>query len=393
MNPFDKNRQQRRNRKHSWINGIEYDDNATLDRYYDPILTITEAEREESARKYMRNYHQAVQEFKTKTKLTSTDMAFLMLAASLQTLRWALLSHDKFRFNKASDADKFFEGKAKRLSDNDYVPASISELITSHQVPYDAVQRSDRFRSIYGDFSTGLAGSNHRYLALGHDPLAGLVIGTANIATNTLTVNDFSSFYPSYHVTNQQIDGKTDITHVLKWTTNLLVNKPEVVGASLVKQVLHTGTDVFTKQGLPVPVINTVSPETSKFLIGNQIDTYSVARGAGLAIAINKIIECCHRLFYDPHSDDIRLYEVRTRKILLYSNTLSSVLNIGYVGLTRDIKRLDVGGLLVTLWRILNDREKIRQIQADFVNQTLDNMLQKEEDEVNQQLSKWGFYV
>ena len=33
---------------------------------------------------------------------------------------------------------------------------------------------------------------------------------TANIATNTLTVNSLSELYPSYHVLNQEINGKTD---------------------------------------------------------------------------------------------------------------------------------------------------------------------------------------
>ena len=62
-----------------------------------------------------------------------------------------------------------------------------------HTVPYDALNYSEN----YSGESHGLSGNNHRYKALGHDPLAGLIVGTANIATNTLTVNDFSKMFPS----------------------------------------------------------------------------------------------------------------------------------------------------------------------------------------------------
>ena len=170
-------------------------------------------------------------------------------------------------------------------------------------------------------------------------------------------------------------------------------DKPEIIGASFIRQITHCGTDFFTKQGLPLPVINVISPETSKFLIGKQIDVYSVMRSATLAIIINKFIEMLHRIFFDINTDDELLYDIRTKKILLYSNTFSSILNVGYVALTKDIKRLDIGGILVTLWNFLTNRPNMERLQLEFINKTLDRELQKEEDEVSQQLAKWGFEI
>ncbi|MBR4383135.1 MAG: hypothetical protein IKP64_06205, partial [Selenomonadaceae bacterium] len=86
-------------------------------------------------------------------------------------------------------------------------------------------------------------------------------------------------------------------------------------------------------------------------------------------------------------------YEVRTRKILTYSNTLSSILNVGCSTLTGNVMKLDTGGLLVTLWRILNDGAEIRRIQLEFINKTLNGELRKEEDAINQRLAKWGFSI
>ena len=347
----------------------------------------------------MKSYDKAVDEFKNKTKLTSCDMDILMVAAALQTIRWAFISNDKFRFDKAREADKFFEKTGKTLENLPFVPATIPKLLSDHTVPYDAIKHSERFDRIYPNEKI-VSGTNHRYKTLGHDPLADLIFGTANIATNTLTVNDFSKIFPSYHVVEQKIDRKTDIFHILKWTGELMMNEPEVVGGAFAKQIVHFGTDAFTTQGLPIPVINVISPETSEFLIGSkpgkpskQIDTYSVTRGAMLAIFINKIVEMCHRMYFDKNSDDERLYEVRTRKILTYSNTMSSILNVGYVGVTGNFKKLDLGGIFVTLWRILNDRKEIEKIRWEFIQKTLDGELKKEEDEVNQRLAKFGFKI
>jgi hypothetical protein len=77
----------------------------------------------------------------------------------------------------------------------------------------------------------------------------------------------------------------------------------------------------------------------------------------------------------------------------MYSNTLSSVINVGYVMGTSNFTKLDVGGILITLWRIFNDEKIINKIKADFINKCLSNDLQKEEDEINEKLAKYGFSI
>ena len=188
MDIFDKPRS--RKRDSNFLNGFEIEQVDAPD-YEKMFLSYdSEIECSRSAEKYMRLYDKALTDFETKTSLTSSDMNFLMIAAALQTLRWALISNDKLRFDKASDADKTLKDVGNEFKE--FVPASFEQHITdftNHTVPYDAVARSDRFKSIYPEISTGLSGTTHRYKALGHDPLAGLIVGTANISTNTLTVS------------------------------------------------------------------------------------------------------------------------------------------------------------------------------------------------------------
>ena len=357
---------------------------------------MTEQEKEYRRNTYAKNYLKAKEDFEKKTALTAFDFSFLFIAATLQTIRWVLLN--KMRFSSASDADRIVDNARNSLQNAEYVPSSIKQIgasLLQHQVPYDAVARSDRFKEIYPNLSVGLSGNTHRVRALGHDPLLGLIFGTANIATNTVTINDIWKGLPSYHVdpVTHQIYSKTDIGHILKWNVEMLKSEPTVVGAAFVRQIIHIGTDAFTIQGVPLPIINTIDPEFSRFLIGKQVDLYKVGSGVLLSILINKLVEMFHRLFFKKGEDDERLYEVRTRKIILYSNTMSSLLNVAVVGSSGNIKQLDVGGLIVTLYRIFSDRKRIREIKAQFVNETLDGVFKKEEDEVNNRLSANGYSI
>ena len=383
---------------------------------YREMLTLTDQEVSALSADFLRKYDKLVDEFENKTKLKKLDLSIMVFAAGLQVLRWAMISNkslmgDNVERLSAKEADKIVDGaknSAKKaakkaveagtvtVNDVDYhfIPQDLPELVEKvfeHGVPYDVTKVSPRFKAIYPDFMPGISGFNHRYMTLGHDPLAGFIFGTANIATWTLSVNNAKELFPSYHIKNGMIDGKTDIYHVLKWTKNMISEKPDVVGGAMITQAMHMGTDVFTKAGLPVPLIGVASPEASKFLIGHHIDTLSVARSAALAITINKIVEMFHRLFYDKRHDNERLYEVKTRKVVMYSNVMSSLLNVGYVAGTGDMNHLDIGGIAVTLWRVLTDSRRIKQIKAEFIERELDNDFKKEEDEIRQRLAVYGF--
>ena len=111
-----------------------------------------------------------------------------------------------------------------------------------------------------------------------------------------------------------------------------------------------------------------------------------------LSILINKLIEMCHKLYYNPATMTQSLYEIRSMKIILYSNVLSSALNLVYTGIIKDWKKLDIGGLLITLWSLFTNARKINDIKLSFVNNVLDNALKKEEDEVQEQMAKLGFF-
>lgn len=64
---------------------------------------------------------------------------------------------------------------------------------------------------------------------------------------------------------------------------------------------------------------------------------------------------------------DRKLYEVRTRKILSYSNAVATSSNVAIVAITHDMTKLDVGGMAVTIYRLITDANFIRQVKEQFI--------------------------
>ena len=79
---------------------------------------------------------------------------------------------------------------------------------------------------------------------------------------------------------------------------------------------------------------------------------------------------------------------------MLYSNIISSTSNIIYTSLT-GINNLDLGGLLVTLYRIVSDVSYITKIKKEFIENELNKKYQEQIDdldkEINQILKKLHF--
>lgn len=246
------------------------------------------------------------------------------------------------------------------------------EDVLFQSVPYDA----STDKNISHVQNTGIGGKTHRYRTLGHDPVLGWIFGTANIMTNSLTKSDIVT---TYQVSNMMI-----LRHYPLGTLGMLnkaaeyaQNDPMLLAASTARQAIHFGSDYFTKQGLPIPLIATVNNDVAKtMLTKGHIDMWSITRGAALSALINQLIATIHRLFYNEDRDGTRsMYEVRTRKILSYSNAMATGSNILVTAFTKDLTKLDVGGTLVTLYRIVSDYKFIHEIKRDFLKNEFYNIV------------------
>lgn len=321
-------------------------------------------------------------QFADVTNLDKVDISFLFLATALQCARQYILTNDKYRI-KASEADKAIKDPLKKR-----VPKEWHEILFG-SVPYDAVIRENKESE-----STGLSGNTHRYRTLGHDPVLGWIFGPINILTDSLTKSDIIT---TYQVHNNKIgklyDGGTweSGRNAIHEASENRYNLP----AAVIKQAIHFGSDYFTKQGLPVPFVSTVNNELSKVLMTKfNIDCYSITRGASISIFINAIISYIHRLFYDEKKHGSQeMYEVKTRKIIDYSNAIASGSNIIVVAIgteygivSRDpktikksLQKLDAGGIMVTIYRLISDYSFIKKVKEEFLEKEWANIVMGEE--------------
>lgn len=310
-------------------------------------------------------------EFSKKTKLNNLDIKFLFFATALQCARQYIFANDKFKLAKSSDGDKLIKDPLKKITPKDW------HEILFGSVPYDAVKSGGIFKE--EEFNTGISGVNHRYKALGHDPILGWIIGPINILSSSITKNNFAT----YEVVDMKICNKYTggFPGAISIANQQIAADKLNLPAAVLKQAIHFGADYFTKQGLPIPCISIANEKlTYKMLNKYEVSTYTITRGITLSVMINAIIECIHALFYDEENDgDINLYKVRTKKILMYSNVIASTSNIIYVAISRDLKKLDVGGMMVTIYRLISDSKFINDIKYEFIMNEFEKLVQGEE--------------
>lgn len=342
-------------------------------------------------------------EFSRKTGiLNKKDMSFLMVATALQTARWLIIQelcgdlgqtidnnsrldhNDKSIKESVKKSNKSFQEHFKDHGHRESVKKYKSwEQIIFSSAPYDTTVGSP-------DFGENLEGKYHRYKTLGHDPILGWIFGTANFITDTCTLSNFNSYRISRKGTphfSEQTNLGTIFYEMFDSTKEDWLRLPAGVFAEFV----HLKSDVFTKLGLPVPILEAFSESLAGDLYKSQYDSLCllkdlkiVGKQAGFSILINMTIGLVHGLLYNPQKDGNRkLYEVRTRKILSISNALASGGNIAYAVGTEDWRKLDAGGIMVTLYRLFTDIRFITKVKKDFIESEMDKVLADEIKEID----------
>lgn len=313
-------------------------------------------------------------EFEQQTALTKTDVAFLMLATALQCVRWVMQENVHER---KYESEKYSPYERKHRL---YHP-SLEEIV-ARPVPFDTNKQSAG--ALEGSGSLG-----HRALP-GHDPIVGLVIGTANIATSTLTRWDLKSFHIKTGIVNvghgkqasmdviSDTQRNADFSKIMYYTKENLISEGKngkiLVLTALMKEIHHLKTDLYTPKSLPLPGVTMLSPQLASNLadwgldMANVCNVLTVTKQAGYAMMINTFVAMLHGLLCTSDLEiDRKLFEVRTRKILSVSNLLASTSNVIYTAASRNIKKLDFGGLAVTLYRLLTDQKFIASVKYEYI--------------------------
>lgn len=353
--------------------------------------------------------------FEQRTSLSKTDVSILMLATVLQIIRIHMLPkfQEKYleenRLDHDDDSIKDMEHEeteeykkrhkdwTSKKSEKGY--RSWQEIAFTIKVPYDATRHSGA-----GFNDRNMHGGKHRVKTLGHDPVLGWIFGVANIISDTITI------CPEYKLGEKRIripyieSYGVDMGSEFCWkdqtpTWNILKNSLESIRedkhrlcAALFSQGLHLASDQYTKLGLPIPFLSLIDSDKAyeiykegydylDYLYDTQI-LRRMLKSASMSVIINLTIGAIHKFFYNPNKDfDKRLYNVRTRKIILYSNmiaTTSDVVQTAFracMGEESSIKDFDLGGFLVTAYRLVTDTKCIMKIKEEFIFNEWDRII------------------
>lgn len=330
--------------------------------------------------------------FEKATKLTKTDIKFLFFAIALQCIRQYIIGTLTQRTTDFEAAKKIKGDNHQEHSNRNhrYYNPSLEEII-NNPVPFDANIGSNGI--LKGGGKLG-----HRATAIGHDPILGLVIGTANIATSTLTTWDFQSYHIKTGLTRKKnnsfssvdvFGNKARTDKVLLYTKDKLTSKDLtqkiIVATALGLEVQHLQSDIYSKNSLPIPIVSHFSPQLASELakygadMGNMV---KVGGQLGFSMFINQMISMLHGICFDKTKDiSWKMYSVKTCKILNYSNIVATTSNVIAVAIgavigsltnnpnliNKSINYLDIGGVIATIYRVINDRKFILQIKKEFL--------------------------
>ncbi len=313
-------------------------------------------------------------QFEKATGLQWQDVKFLFFATALQCIRQYVLTKFPERLDDKAAADHTW-GHWEEHSNRHhrYYNPSLEEIITN-LVPFDANVGANG--ALAGGGRMG-----HRVTAIGHDPILGYVFGMANIATSTLTNHLLQSYHIATGERGDYFRNQASTALVLIRTKDKLLHEgwegKKKVAVSLLKEAIHLKSDIGTKHSLPLPMISLVDAHLASELAERGLDmanAVTVGKQAAFAVMLNAFIAMLHDICYDGSMSSRKLYSVKTRKILMYSNMIATVSNViitalsAYVG-AGDIaaRNFDMGGFMVTVYRIVNDRNFIKEIKQEFL--------------------------
>ena len=238
------------------------------------------------------------------------------------------------------------------------------EEIITNPVPFDAIVLDGMYKQSTAP-RPGFSGLNHRVSAIGHDPFLGLLIGTANIMTGTITRNDFRSWHVNTELHERtQRNGNTamvSLDTICQPASTPIIFKSVferiqkegkegwiTLGTALAKEVVHLMTDLPSSMSLPLPLISSISPDFARRLSIYGFNTGTYLEGCVATKLINFIIAFMHRA--------VTMYQ-------------------SYLGHLSSMRKFDLGGYIVTLDKLAANTRLINRIECEYMINKLDKQL------------------
>lgn len=325
--------------------------------------------------------------FEKKTSLSKKEISLLMIATCLQCLR----IHTINRFTEIEKAnhgnrEKFLHEKQEKFlsklksSENEKASqyyAPLNQIVLTHGVPYDATRYKYKNIKLF-------KGANHRFSTLGHDPLLGLVVGTANIMTNTITAIGYEDKLPrTYHVEydnnykNAVISKEADSFKMLEEVIKRIDDDITSFVAALLKEIIHIATDIYTPAGIQLPGASLVMSKQNVEMLTKYISAGDVVKfnlSSKIEHMIDTLIRVIHGCLVMENGDELnsKINLVKANKIVDYSKAISSGSNIIEKMITNKYHEIDFPGLINLVIGSFKDLDFLYDVKYEFISNGLE---------------------
>lgn len=284
----------------------------------------------------------SVSEFAQKTSITNkADIAFLAIAVALEVAKGLLypVVAQKAGYGQSFDPNQRLAHNDKTIKQaqkeaNDAYRDKNAEKhgkgkwieFLYRTVPYDTTVGTGLMDDV------NLHGGAHRLYTLGHDPILGWIFGTANILTDVITISPGAivegdkktvlselakvAMIRSYRVERipklKVTQNRVSMPVMFEESYQVAREDPMNLPAAIFAEGQHLKSDMNTKMGLPVPVLEIFAPDFASKLYMEHYDALCLARdvkiigqSAVVSVLLDIIIILTHGLYYNPQKNEI----------------------------------------------------------------------------------------
>lgn len=315
-------------------------------------------------------------EFAARTGLTQSDLAILSIATSIQTARWAMMPKIAGQLGRSGKILATLSPSAMAMLEQ---KPDTKELALIDETNEEFIEEAEEIHEGFKNWEEILEQKDDLPEKTFNNDSMNWLFGIINRITGTHTDSHFAS---TDAVTGEPISTAGILAEALR----KIQEDPRRLTAAVYAQYAQEQA----AQGKPVDIL---SPVTDALQPGMQSEIFQmqaqqlasmsdltlIGKQAALPLVVNMVVGLLHGMRYNPETDGPRqFYDARTRKIILLSNLMASGSNLAFTIAGEQWAKLDIGGLLISGIRTIQDMAFLTNLEDHFIREQMDKYIEQE---------------
>ena len=321
------------------------------------------------------------EEFASRTGLTRYDLTFLAIATCIQAARWALTPKIAGQLGKSGRIIAALSPSAMAMLEQ---KPDTKELTLIDETNQEFIEEAEEIHEGPKSWEEILEQRDEMPDKAFDNDSMNWLFGIVNKITGTRTGSNFTS---TDAVTGESVSTPSMLAEALR----SIKDDPRRLTAAVYSQYAQEKAAEGDPVDVLAPVTEALQPGMESELfqmqaqqLASMTDLTLIGRQAAFPLMVNMAVSLLHGLMYNPEKDGPRaFYDARTRKILLLSNLFASGSNLTFTFAAEQWHKLDIGGLLVTGTRAIQDLAYLTNLEDHFLKQQMDKVYEKELQDID----------